>query len=502
MGDERINLAEYPKWMVSGNQSEAEKLSDVLAWTGTSDPEFRVSASQLQLLLEEGLRPVTRYYFTVRGLPGSPIKPTQWCRKLGYQVNRRVQAALADEISDSSRRELNSLASDVGNVLNWSYGFQGLLSYLRAAEAHGRFAFDDLVVEGRPSEALRTAAESVEVVAEQEGGEGRTLSAVAQAIHQSLDEELNVIVEGVAGSGKSHLLDSLRGTYDEVDVVVFHPSTGYEEFVAGLRPARDGSFEGVAGIFVEACNRAARSPERKFLLFIDEINRANTSRVFGDLLLPIEKSKRASVIDLGLDRALSVDPPLGATSVRLQTPIPNEEDPERTEMYRYLIVPDNLHLLGTMNSTDRSVGTIDLALRRRFIWHELEPLTAEALRQELEDSGKFERETSTRADWDAVLEWYEGVNGVLMANTGPDARLGHAYVFTASTAFAAASGLLSQLAEVIYTFNLSEEDLGELPSVELPVAGRSLRVAYLGAGLGRRPRVVVAETSAVVKEMS
>ena len=94
----------------------------------------------------------------------------------------------------------------------------------------------------------------------------------------------NVLIQGVAGCGKSHLLESLQREYKgNVEVVVFHPSTTYEDFVRGLRPS-ESSFEVRDGIFLELCKKAASQPDTDYLLFIDEINRANTARVLGDLM--------------------------------------------------------------------------------------------------------------------------------------------------------------------------------------------------------------------------
>ncbi|KDP89658.1 hypothetical protein W824_15905 [Clavibacter cf. michiganensis LMG 26808] len=160
------------------------------------------------------------------------------------------------------------------------------------------------------------------------------------------------------------------------------------------------------------------------------------------------------------------------------------------------MVPDNLHVLGTMNSTDRSVGTIDLALRRRFTWFSMEPLTAEALLQDTDFQSKKDGESAAaQEDWDQVVEWFGETNETLLTQIGPDARLGHAYVFGASSPLAAARSLVTQLAEIAFTFNLAPETLDEMPAVELRGEALSLNATYRGQGLGRRPSVVIQRLS-------
>lgn len=138
------------------------------------------------------------------------------------------------------------------------------------------------------------------------------------------------------------------------EFVTFHQSFAYEEFVEGLRPEADDDgqvrYPVKPGVFRRVCERAAKHPDKKYPLVLDEINRANISKVFGELITLIEDDKR-----LGQPNEITVTLPYsGDTGERFG-------------------VPKNLLILGTMNTADRSIALLDLALRRRFTFVEMPP---------------------------------------------------------------------------------------------------------------------------------
>jgi hypothetical protein len=168
----------------------------------------------------------------------------------------------------------------------------------------------------------------------------------------ALGRKQNIILQGPPGVGKTFLARRLAyhqvGKADKarVAMVQFHQSYAYEDFVQGWRPNDRGGFDLRNGVFYEFCGKAAADPKSPYVFIIDEINRGNLSKVFGELFMLIEADKR------GPDYAI----PLTYTPAHLFS------------------VPTNLYLIGLMNTADRSLALVDYALRRRFTFVDLQPL--------------------------------------------------------------------------------------------------------------------------------
>lgn len=178
-----------------------------------------------------------------------------------------------------------------------------------------------------------------------------------------LERKKNLILQGAPGTGKTfaakRLAYAMMGEEDDsrIGFVQFHQSYTYEDFVIGYRPNGEGGFDIQPGIFADFCSRAARDGERSYFFIIDEINRANISKVFGELLMLIEADHRGDSIELSIDR-------------------------------RRLTVPENLFIIGMMNTADRGLALIDYALRRRFAFFDMNPaLDAPGFLAMVQDAG-------------------------------------------------------------------------------------------------------------------
>lgn len=164
------------------------------------------------------------------------------------------------------------------------------------------------------------------------------------AVHRN---KKNIILQGAPGVGKTfaarRLAWSMMGEQDDsrIEFVQFHQNYSYEDFMMGYKPVEDG-FELKYGIFYRFCQKAANQPDKEFFFIIDEINRGNMSKIFGELLMLIEKDYRGTKATLAYN-GLSFS------------------------------VPKNLYIIGMMNTADRSLAMIDYALRRRFSFFEVEP---------------------------------------------------------------------------------------------------------------------------------
>ena len=171
-----------------------------------------------------------------------------------------------------------------------------------------------------------------------------------EEIDTLLAERQQIIFQGPPGTGKTYVAQKfaqhIAESKDRVTLVQFHPSYAYEDFVRGFRPMLENGQAGFAlqdGALLLASQRARNEPDAKHFLIIDEINRGNLAKVFGELYFLLEYRDEA---------------------IRMQYQGKGEKD---------FWLPKNLYIIGTMNTADRSIALVDLALRRRFYFVEFHP---------------------------------------------------------------------------------------------------------------------------------
>jgi hypothetical protein len=212
-----------------------------------------------------------------------------------------------------------------------------------------------------------------------------------------LMDKHNLVLYGPPGTGKTRdameLAQWWREQYgpESVQQITFHPSYSYEDFIEGFRPTKDGSgFELQSGVFKRLCIKAGEDSNNKYLLVIDEINRGDVARILGELITLLEGDKRGS---------------------RYTIMLPGSKEP--------FYVPENIYVVGTMNTADKSISLMDLAIRRRFLFYPCRPKP-----EVLEGNKNFVSEIEGVRLADLLI----GINQRLLeVGLNKDRLLGHSY---------------------------------------------------------------------------
>lgn len=383
LGEEKVTLKDrIREWLVPVHATSAvasRKAGEIVKFVREMAENDLVLACEGQTVL--GIGRVSGPYEYERGLRFPHKRPVQWLLLDSWQLPQ----------SEGPRTTVYELGRNAENLLTIERKmFAGGVSSSPVSRRNAAPAMAATAVRQLPP--LDPFVARVDGILRRKGqvllygppGTGKTYLAVRAATELAARQRFGKTLSTLTEAERTEI-ENPKGL---VRVCTFHPGYGYEDFIEGLRPetvAGHLSFERRPGVFKQLCADAEKAKDRHFFLVVDEINRGDVPRIFGELITLLEHDKRNRVVTL----------PSGS----------------------HFSVPSNVFVIGTMNTADRSISLLDVALRRRFGFIELMP-----------DSSLLER----RAVGELPLgPWLDALNARLRRHLKRDARnlqIGHAYL--------------------------------------------------------------------------
>ncbi|WP_288456110.1 AAA family ATPase [uncultured Acinetobacter sp.] len=247
---------------------------------------------------------------------------------------------------------------------------------------------------------------------------------------QQLNSKKNIILQGPPGTGKTWLAQQLAKiivkypTSYNIQNVQFHPNYAYEDLIRGWRPRSDGKLDLIDGPFLKMIELSKKKPQQNFVFIFDEINRGDPSVIFGEMLTLLENSKRDEKYSLSLTYRRN----------------------ESEKIY----IPENLYVIGTMNTADKSLNNIDFAFRRRFSFFTLEPLFDEAWKNWLKSEFSIEEDIINK-----IEAFVKDLNNDIKQKNGSQYLLGHSF-------FVPFKRILTRQEQEIWVKNVIENDIKPL----------------------------------------
>ena len=353
-----------------------------------------------------------------------------WNSKHGNTANevfKKVKAAVHEIATNAAAGEFEKIdkINVFGGVCKWKIAF--LYSHKQLIPIYNR----DMLVAVATKQGIKncegmSTSEIQEALFKKKGDqdlfvyydyllESISYSEEVKSYAELLKSNYNLVLTGAPGTGKTFAAKKIAEFMKaNCELVQFHPSYDYTDFVEGLRPVMNSrrgiGFERKDGVFKEFCKRALRDAEGKpYVFIIDEINRGEISKIFGELFYSIDRGYRGEE---------------GRVKTQYQNLVPRE-DP----FYEGFYVPKNVYIIGTMNDIDRSVESLDFAMRRRFAWVEF---TAKESQSMFDSNyawgGKEERD---KIDIDKVKVRMDRLNKCIVTKIGLTRayQIGAAYFF-------------------------------------------------------------------------
>ncbi len=223
-----------------------------------------------------------------------------------------------------------------------------------------------------------------------------------ETLMQLLKRKKNIILQGAAGVGKTFVATRLayamagKKSETQIKMIQFHQNYSYEDFMMGFRPT-DTGFALKTGVFYRFCKAAEQEKHKPYIFIIDEINRGNLSKIFGELFMLLESDKRGTALHL---------------------------------MYteEAFTIPDNVYIIGTMNTSDRSLAMVDYALRRRFAFFALQPAF-------LSDAFQAYQKQIQNEKLDKLIDCIQNLNDAIVQDEmlGEGFVIGHSYFCSKET---------------------------------------------------------------------
>ncbi|KDE95260.1 ATPase AAA [Staphylococcus sp. TE8] len=334
----------------------------------------------------------TWYIFDTYKLPRELIKAQ-------LKPNGKLTGEHYLELIDMVKAILNSGETSINNFIDLSYEAWRYSEEVNKAKRNGNESFinetTDDEYKNEPKN-INQEADNVPYGKQEFLNEVFINETEYDRLVQLLQRKQNVILQGPPGVGKTYaakrLAYSMIGSKNDerIKLVQFHQSYSYEDFIMGYRPNGSG-FELTTGAFYDFCKKAENDRENAYFFIIDEINRGNLSKIFGELFMLIENDKRDEEI-----RLLYKDEPFS--------------------------VPSNIYIIGMMNTADRSLAILDYALRRRFAFYNMQPAF---------DTTKFKNylKAMDNTEFELLINCIENLNNEIIQDDmlGKGFVIGHSY---------------------------------------------------------------------------